>query len=261
MQMLSARSRRGRLVVDSMKSGGLVRRNLYSTHPTNFIVPPYCVPSLLRKLGQERRRDHLASVTHRSYVCSWLSLPLHHAFDNMPTYDKDATVQAMRDLYEVIMRMADLSPTALAILPPDWQPPAGTRKSATVIDLMASLPYITDASKEVHLAHQTSAVNYLSPYRIGMFVPFDPYGMVTTEEDFGHADISVDEIVLTMQNDSIGRILILHTRTGKCTFLSYILHTGLTTEPRSGERNQGHYEQTQLCCRYECTTMSSTLSA
>lgn len=136
----------------------------------------------------------------------------------MTSYSRDATVQALRALYETVMLMGNVPASTLSTPPPSWSPPARTRKSDTVIDLMAHLPYNND----VHLAHETSPINYMAPnWMDGRYVPFKPYGdrddseaNIPVDQGGGVADVTEDEIVLTMQNDSIGQILVLDTTTG-----------------------------------------------
>ena len=138
----------------------------------------------------------------------------------MATYDRDATVQALKALYETVMLMSETPASTLITPPSGWSPPVTTRKSAEVIDLMRNLVY----NSRVCLAHETSPVNYFAPNWIGMFIPFEPYsdGEAETPEGDGGgdvADITEDEVALTMQNDSIGTILVLDTKSGKSTLV------------------------------------------
>ncbi|KAI9663875.1 MAG: hypothetical protein M1821_007365 [Bathelium mastoideum] len=132
----------------------------------------------------------------------------------MASYDRDKIVHAFKALYQTIMIMADIPASSLLTPPNDWSPPASTRKSAQVIDLMANLPYVSD----LHLAYETSPVNYFVPNWNGTFLHFQPYGYSEGfEANFpdGVSDVTEDEIVLTMQNDNIGSILVLNTKSGE----------------------------------------------
>ncbi|KAL9063259.1 MAG: hypothetical protein Q9157_008330, partial [Trypethelium eluteriae] len=141
--------------------------------------------------------------------------PMSGASLHMASYDRDATIQALKALYQTIMIMAGDPASGLVTPPNDWNPPACTRKSAEAIDLMANLPY----NSGIHLAHETSPVNYFAPNWPGMFIPFEPYGCseanYPNEDGGGVADVTEDEIVLTMQNDSIGKILVLDSKSAE----------------------------------------------
>ncbi|KAI9694869.1 MAG: hypothetical protein M1822_000485 [Bathelium mastoideum] len=137
----------------------------------------------------------------------------------MASYDRDKIVHAFKALYQTIMIMADIPASSLLTPPNDWSPPASTRKSAQVIVLMANLPYVSD----LHLAYETSPVNYFVPNWNGTFLHFQPYGYSEGfEANFpdGVSDVTEDEIVLTMQNDNIGSILVLNTKSGMARLIT-----------------------------------------
>ena len=135
----------------------------------------------------------------------------------MSSYNRDAAVQALKALYETVMLMGDIPTSTLATPPDGWRPPASTRKSAEVVDIMAHLPY----SSHVHLAHETAPVNYLIPNWPGTFVPFKPYGDSEADNPGsdgnggGVADVSKHEMALTMQNDNSGAIMMLDVESGE----------------------------------------------
>ncbi|KAK5685736.1 hypothetical protein LTR17_026970 [Elasticomyces elasticus] len=134
----------------------------------------------------------------------------------MATYDRDAVVEAMTALYQTVLLMGDVPISELTTPPDGWIPPAGIKKSAAVIDLMAHLPYHSDT----YLVVETSPINYLAPnWTDGRWIPFDPWGIKRTypiPEEYGGrpADITEDEVAITMQKYNLGKLTILDTKTG-----------------------------------------------
>ncbi|KAK5692298.1 hypothetical protein LTR17_025400 [Elasticomyces elasticus] len=136
----------------------------------------------------------------------------------MATYDRDVVVEAMTALYQTVLLMGDVPISEMTTPPDGWTPPAGISKSAAVIDLMAHLPYHSDT----YLVVETSPINYLTPnWTDGRWIPFDPWGINQTHilKEYGGrpADITEDEVAITMQNHNLGVIMILDTKTGQST--------------------------------------------
>lgn len=126
----------------------------------------------------------------------------------MPRYDRDAIVQAMRALYEMVIRMGILPtdpPITLHTPSADWTPPAKfIHKSPAVIDLMRHLPY---PSQDLEIAPSSTAVDYARENYIGRF-------FAEPKPTFD-CDVNADELVLTM-GDAVSRVIfIVDTTTGR----------------------------------------------